>query len=353
MTTTDIAHQRLINQQIIVQQHTTPKQVVAHMGAIQAQDYAMAKWAIGLRLPDATDAGIEQAIDNGQIIRIHLMRPTWHFVSADDVRWMLQLTAPNLKRALATQTRLFELDDKTLAKANKIIGKLLQNGQQLTRPEIMLELEKKGVKTNDLRSGFIMFHAELNGLVCNGSRKGKQFTYALLNDRVPPTKPVKRDEALAKLALRYFESHGPATLSDYAWWSGLSLTDARKGLEMIKSKLFNETIGETVYWFSDSGKALTSPPALVYFLPAFDEFLISYKDRSASLAAGNAGRYSTNNGIFKPTIIDNGKVTGTWQRTISKGKVLIETHFFDPANQLSPKQIEKATQPFRDFLQAQ
>ena len=196
MTAAKLLKSRLINQHILKPPYKKPEDLVAWMGALQAQDYAMAKWAIGLRTLNATDSSVEKAIDEGKIIRTHLMRPTWHFVAAKDVRWMLELTAPQILAASASRHKQLELDDKIFKRSASIIEKLLRDGNHLTREEIMKELEKNGIKTNEVRSAHLMIRAELDGLVCSGKKRNKQFTYALLDERVKPYKKLLKEEAL-------------------------------------------------------------------------------------------------------------------------------------------------------------
>jgi len=324
--------------------------MVSWMGAMQAQDYQMAKWAIGSRLPDSTDKEIEAVIDEGQIIRTHLMRPTWHLVSADDIYWLLELTAPHIKPSMNSNNKLLELNEQVLSKCNKIIEKALAGGNHLTRDELMAILEKAKISTASYRSIHIMFHAELDGIVCNGVRKGKNNTYALLSERVPKKKTVHREEALAMLAKRYFSSHGPATLKDFVWWSGLPVKDARNALEMVKPNFVSEIIGTETYWVSNSFSIPKKENQSVYLLPAFDEFLISYKDRSASFPLGNHKKAFTSNGIFRPVIVINGHVTGIWKRTIKKGTVLIEIDFFQAHSKSIKNLIEKEAESFGKFL---
>lgn len=350
MTNSDIAHYRLVNQQIVQTPFTKPQEVVAWMGAMQAQDYAMAKWAIGLRVPNATNQTIEHAIDRAEIIRTHILRPTWHFVSANDIRWMLDLTAPHLYKAAGSMFRQMELTDEIFfRKSNKIIEQVLQ-GRQLTRQEIMVELQKSGITTNGLRAAHFMFKAELDAVVCNGSMRGKQFTYALLDERVPTSKTLHREEALATLAKRYFTSHGPATLQDFVWWSGLPVADARAGLASVKSMLNDEKIGQQEYWYSNSPILKNDRIHSIHLLPAFDEFMVSYKDRRTSLNPLHYDQTITGNGIFKPIIVVNGKVTGIWKRTIKKEKVLLETLFFNPSEKIENEILNSAIKSYGEFL---
>lgn len=341
---------RLISQQVALSKFNAAKELVAWMGAMQAQDYNMAKWAIGIRLPGATNETIETAIDKGDIIRTHLLRPTWHFVSADDLYWMLELTAPQIKALTKSRNKELELTDAIFKKSNKIIEKALIGNKHLTREEIMAELIKAKIQVDDNRSSHLMLQAELDGIVCSGATKGNKQTYALLHERVAKTKSLTKDEALARLAERYFSSHCPARLTDFIWWSGLSVANARHALEMVTPKLISETINEHTYWLANSFSNSHSLEASTYLLPAYDEYLISYKDRTASLSAKHNKRSISINGIFKPVIIVNGQVIGTWKRTIIKDKVVIETEYFKRANKAAKNLVAKAAATFGNFI---
>jgi hypothetical protein len=270
MTIADIARQRLINQKLVGAKFTTAKQMVSHLGAVQAQDYEMAKWAIGIGL-STTEKEIERAINNGDIIRTHILRPTWHLVSADDIHWMLALTAPHVKSALASAWHSLELDEKTFKRASSIFKKALAGSKHLTRAELMSMLQKKGIGINALRSVHLMYRAELEGIVCNGIKREKQFTYALLDERVTSGKILKKEEALAELAKRYFNSHGYATLQDFCWWSGLTVANAKIGLESIKSKLYSVKIDSQIYWiYQTSSSEMKEFESIFFGLPSMN-----------------------------------------------------------------------------------
>lgn len=350
MTLTDIAGLRLINQQIAETKFKTVKDLVGWMGAMQAQDFAMVKWAVGTRLPGSTVQIIERAIDNAEIIRTHLLRPTWHLVSADDIHWMLELTAPQIKALLKARHKQLELTDAIVSKSNKIIEKILSKETQVTREEIFIQFEKAKISVNDNRGSHLLLHAELDGLICSGKTKNNDHAYALLNERVPLSKKISRDEALAKLAHKYFSSHCPATLDDFVWWSGLSVTDARRALESVKSNFTSEKINSTVYWLTNSFSLHRKTKVSVHFLPAYDEFIISYKDRSAVLTTDNLKKTISSNGIFYPTIVVDGRVIGLWKRTLKKDKVVIESKLFVKQNNASRERIEKASEKFGLFL---
>lgn len=319
---------------------------------MQAQDYDMAKWGIGVRLPGSTEAQIEAALNRGDIVRTHILRPTWHFVAADDIYWMLDLTAPHVKRALAGYLRRQELDESVLQKSGSIIEQALDGQQYLTREEIRTLLQQAGVPTNDLRSANIMFWAELNGLVCNGPRRGKVQTYGLLRERVPVVKRLDRDEALGELAARYFTSHGPASLRDFVWWSGLGVTDARKAIQLAGSALASRTIGDIVYWMSPESldKQLLAGQ-LIHFLPAFDEFMVSYTDRSASIDLNHARQAMTGNGIFWPIIVVDGQVIGVWKRAVKPKHVQLEHSFFTAQSEDLIRQIQEHSTPYSAYWQ--
>jgi hypothetical protein len=349
MTASIISHQRLLNQHIHGAQFHSVKHLVHWMGAIQAQDYTMAKYGIGIRLKNSTDKAVEDAINKAQIIRTHVLRPTWHFVAAQDIRWMLELTAKNLRRALSSNHKRLELDDKIFRKCNTIIEKLLRGGNHLTRKEIMSALEKKGIKTNSERALQIMFRAETDLVVCNGIKRDQQFTYALFDERVLSTKKFTKEEALAELAQRYFLSHGPATLQDFVWWSGLSVTDARNGLEAIKSKLTPEKFKDKVFWFRTTDIKQIAANKII-FLPSYDEFLISYKSREVSIDPQHTSHTFTNNGIFNPIIVHKAKVIGIWKPQFKKG-ISIKEHFFVKPGEKQKQLCLKAAKEFMKFMQ--
>lgn len=324
MNKADVAQIRLFNQQIAATKFTRTEEIVSWFGAMQAQDYPMAKWAIGLRLPGSTEQTIEAAVAKGAILRTHILRPTWHFVAATDIRWMLALTAARIRSASAGMFRELGLDAKVFQKSNRVIAKALEGGNHLTRPELRLELERAGLITGEMRMTCFVFNAELDLMICSGARRGKHQTYALLDERAPKPAVLSREESIAELARRYFTSHAPATLKDFVWWSGLSVADAKKGLEMNQSNLVNETIEEQTYWMPPSISIPKDAPDSFHLLPAFDEFMVAYKDRSASLDAHLAKQAITGNGIFKPIIVANGKIAGIWKRSLKKDSIVIE-----------------------------
>jgi len=344
----EIAQRRLQNQCISAQQFKEPEEIVKYMGALQAQDYAGAKWAVGLRLQNTTDALIDKAMADGSIVRTHVLRPTWHFIHPEDARWMIELTAPRINAFSASRFRQLQLDNAVFKRSNDALAKALVGDKHLNRAEIMAVLNEAGVKTDDLRFIHLLMRAELDKVICSGPRQGKQFTYALFDERVPKTNPFSKEEALAELAGRYFISHGPATLKDFTWWSGLATVDAKVGLEIIKAQLDKVTLEGREYWMAKDKPFTIGKAPAAHLLPAFDEFAVAYEDRTAIINV----KYLTEarHVIFDPSIIVNGQVVGTWKRTVNKNSVDINLNPFGKLNKIQEKAVEIAANRYRKFV---
>jgi hypothetical protein len=318
------------------------------MGAVQAQDYPGAKWALGQRMLAATDETIEKAFAAGQILRTHIMRPTWHFVAPADIRWLLALTSPRVNAATASYYRKSGLDNAVLARSNKALASALRGGNQLTREELRSAVQRSGVDSHDLlRFRHMLLRAESDGVICSGARKGKQFTYALLDERVPPTKVRTRDEGLGELTRRYFTSHGPATLQDFVWWSGLTIADARSGVEMVQRHLVREVIDGKTYWLPSSLPATTRGERVAWLLPTYDEFLVAYKDRSAAL---DSNQKLLGNVLFSSPIVIGGRVVGSWKRTFKGKSVIITLQPFSRFSKSDMLVVTEAAHRYSAFL---
>jgi len=347
---THIIQQRLINQQIAGTTLRKPQEIVSWLGAMQAQEYAMSKWAIGLRLPGSTDIEIEKAFNEGAILRTHLLRPTWHFVTPADIRWLLALTAPRIYSLSASMFRKLELDDKTIKRSNALLEKTLRDGKHLTRTELNAALSKAKINAEGLRLIYMMMSAELEGVICSGPRKGKQFTYALLEERVPAFKPIDKDESLARLADRYFTSRGPASLQDFVTWSGLTVKEAKQGLSSLGKKFLHEIIDGKEYVFLPSEKTVKNPQT-TFLMPDYDEYGMGYKDRSA-IFNPIALKQSIRNGnpVFNRMIIIDGKIEGTWQRVLKKDTVEVSTFPFTSLSKEKREALLNAVQRYQSFV---
>ena len=345
-----IPHIRLINQQLISTNFKTTKEIVSWLGAVQAQEYNMAKWAIGTRLPNITDKQVEEDLCKGEIIRTHILRPTWHFVTKEDIHWMLQLTAPRIKQALNGYNKYTELEALTIKKVTPVIVKLLSGSNHLTKQEIGEHLQAKKVDITTHQLSHILFHAEVDGVICNGAVKGKKQTYSLLEELIPRPKKFDKDEALGMLARRFFTSHAPATLQDFTWWSGLTLTEAKKALEMVKSDFVSEEIDGQTYWFSNSFKGLTVDKNIAHLLPAFDEYVVSYKDRKEIFEHGYYLEVIGKNGLFKPTVMVNGQVAGMWKRVVKGKKATVELQLFKKFSKEVKSAIANEVEKYEKFV---
>ena len=350
---TSIALRRLANQYLTTPKRRAPTEVVAALGAVQSQDYAGAKWAIALRTVGLTDAAIEQAFADGAIVRTHVMRPTWHFVAPADVRWLLTLTAPRVHAISAYRYRDLELNDTVFRRSHATMTKALQGNRQLTRAEIGQALERARIDTKmPQRLAYLLMNAELHGVICSGPRRGKQFTYALLEERVPAGTTLPRDEALRELVMRYFTTRGPATPQDFSWWSGLTVTDAKRGLEAAGVDLERTLVGEKTYWSGGSEPRTKINSPMAHLLPNYDEYFIGFRDRSAiAQAVRKEEMYEQGDALSAHIFIIDGQVVGGWRRTMKPKSVLVE---LNPVVRLTKDQrtaVEREARRLGDFLE--
>jgi hypothetical protein len=343
-----IAEQRLYQQGLSRAMFQSPAEVVGWFGAVQAQEYALAKWALALRLGQMVDAEVERAFAEGQILRTHVMRPTWHFVAPADIRWLLDLTAPRVNALNAFMYRQLELDEAVFARATEVIVRALEGGQFKTRSQLGAVLAEAGILADGMRLGYIMMRAELDSLVCSGPRRGKQHTYALLAERAPNVRRQSRDEALAELTERFFTSHGPATTHDFAWWSGLTLADVQAGLDMVKPRIVSESIDGQTMWYAASMPLVVENQPTAFLLPPYDEYGIAYRNHDAILEPDFHDLAVTS--IYGGVIAINGQLLGNWKRTVGRREVLIEYAPYRPFSPPEQRAFEEAARRFGDFL---
>jgi hypothetical protein len=348
----DIARRRLANQHLAAPTLASPAEVVRALGAVQAQDYAGAKWAVALRTRGADDLAVEQALTDGSILRTHVLRPTWHLVAPADIRWMLALTAPRVKAAMASYDRKLELDDGVHQRTNRALARALRDGHQLTRAELATVLRRARINVEgSQRLGHLMMRAELDGVVCSGARRGKQFTYALLEERVPPAAALDRDEALLALTTRYFATRGPATAGDFAWWSGLAVADARRGIQMAGPALERQVIADRVYWFDAAEKSRRGASPAAHLLPNYDEFFIGFKDRSAiGRRLESADLVTGGNAIIAYVVIVDGQLVGGWTRTLTKRAVVVELNLLTRLSEAEERAVAAAADAYGGFV---
>lgn len=351
MPNRDFARRKLHNQRITLAgaKFDNPVDAVRWLGAVQSQEYTGATWSLGLRMRKAVEADIHRAFNEGLILRTHVLRPTWHFVTPADIRWMLELTAPRILALNAYMERKLELDMPLLHRSNKTITKALEGGHYQTRPELGIVLAEIGIQAEGQRLAYMLMRAELDGLICSGPRRGKQFTYALMDERARQAISLPREEALATLAERYFTSHGPVSAQDFAAWSGLSLADAKMGLEMVKTSLVQETIQDKTYWYIPNDAITADPSPTTHLLPTYDEYAIVMRDGSLVYDPARQGDWR-DLPFFGLTVID-GIVVGNWRRTFKNKAVTIESAPFRPFTDVEQDAFAAAAERFGTFLE--
>ncbi|HVR60435.1 MAG TPA: winged helix DNA-binding domain-containing protein [Polyangia bacterium] len=348
----NIARRRLANLGIEARVPRSPVDVVRWLVASQAQDFAGAKWALGLRARDADDAAVEAAFNEGAILRTHVLRPTWHFVTPDDIRWLLSLTGPRVAAQSAPRRRQLGLDAAVLKKSAAVIVRALQSSGHLTRDELRAALARARVATEEQRMAYILMHAELEAIICSGPRRGKQMTYALLEQRAPHARQLARADALAELSARYFASRGPATSHDFAKWSGLTLADARAGIEAAAARLRVLDIDGVAHW---SGRSSPRLPAagrepVAHLLSIYDEYISSYRDRRAICDPADARRLVGMGSALAYVVIVDGRVAGTWRRSITRKAVHIQLERFRRLASAEQRAVTAAANRFVRFL---
>jgi DNA glycosylase AlkZ-like len=350
MRTPEILTLRLSNTGLTNSSFRSAADAVAYLGAVQAQDFHAAKWALGLRVKNATDQTIEKSFNAGKILRTHVLRPTWHFVTPENIRWMLDLTSPRIKAILRPYNRKLDLDDALFSKSNAAIVKTLKKQRYLTRQEIKTVLSNVGTQTNVQRLAHIVNWAELEALICSGPCREKQLTYALMEERVPKYEKIAREEALSKLALIYFTSHGPAQIADFAWWGGLTAGDARIAIDLIKSQLEKTTRDSKTYWFVPRQKMGASRSQSAYLLSIYDEYTIAYKDRSDLSSGREIERAISLWNAFNGVIVLNGRVAGAWKKTPKKNSTEIDLNPFREFNKREQNRLRSEIIRYRKFF---
>lgn len=348
----NIPNIRLLNQQLSNPLFREPKELVSWMGAMQAQNYSMVKWAVGMRLKSATIQAVEKALREGEILRTHVMRPTWHLVAAEDIRWMLKLSAQRIISANDSFAKGYDLDipNELYTKAHDLLEKILCGKKSLTKQEIAEHFNRSGIVADNHRMTRFMARAEQEGLICSGEDRGSKCTYALLEERVPPMPELTKDESLARLARSYFRSHSPAVLQDFIWWSGLPVSDAKQAVYLIASELTTEQWKEQTWYIHDTCRTRGKLSGHIHLLPSYDEYLLGYKDRTDVLPLEHYSKAFTNNGLFFPIVLHNGQVIGNWDKSEKKKSVGLAYSWFRQVADMDEETLEREWQKFARFL---
>ena len=346
----DVLTRRLRSTRLTGSRFAVPEDVVAWFGAVQAQDYQPAKWTLGERVAGGTDAAVDAAFADGRILRTHVLRPTWHFVTPADIHWLLEATAHRVLRLNATMVRQTGLDDVVLGRARELLTAALTGGRQRTRADLAGVLAAGGIEATGQRLAYVLMDAELRGVICSGALAGRQHTNALLAERVPAPVQLGREEAIAELAVRYFTSHGPATAKDLQWWSSLTLGEIAAGLELAAPRLERTEHAGLTWWSGPGEVAEPEPPPAVHLLQGYDEY-VSYGETKALLAPPASPLAMGERRLpFNHLVILDGTVGGFWKRTINRRSVLIEAALLTPFDAAATAALERAAAAHGQFL---
>ncbi|GAA1620749.1 winged helix DNA-binding domain-containing protein [Catellatospora bangladeshensis] len=329
----------------------TPAGVVARLGAVQSQDYGPATWSVGERIAGAAEDVVHGAFAEGAVLRTHVLRPTWHFVAPEDIGWLLAVTGPRVHQLNAYYYRQLALDEPLRSRCDAMLVELL-TGRQLTRKELAAEFDGAGIGTEGFRMAYILMNAELNGLICSGAMRGRQHTYALLAERAPQSRALDADAALAELTLRYFTSHGPATVKDFRWWSSLTQAEIRRGLDLVRASLDSLEADGLTYWFAGAPPAAAdADPPVAHLLQAYDEYIVGYSESKHLLnVAGLGSGQRWDRPVFNGVLIIGSQLAGHWKRTVGRREVAIEVLLYAPLDAGQAAAVQAAADHHGRFL---
>jgi hypothetical protein len=326
-----------------------PAEVVRWFGAMQAQEYGIARWSIGQRTRAESAAAVDRALRDGTIVRTHIVRPTWHFVLAADLRWLLVVSAPRVHALNAYPYRLCGIDGRFAIKTQRVLARALEGGNELTRVEIGRALERAGIEASGLRLGYVLMRAELDGVIVSGALRSKQRTYAAFDERVPPAPAVDADWALGELTRRYFVARGPATVRDYARWASHTLREARRGLEVIQPSLEREETGGRTYFFDPKIPRVRVKSPVVDLVQCYDECIGSYSESRDVLRQRAAVKPNLTSGGFFHAILLDGHLGGHFRLSGGEGKLLFEPRFHQPLSRAESRALDAAVARYARF----
>ena len=265
---------------------------------------------------------------------------------------MIELTAPRIHALSAYYYRQLGVTEPLVRKTQTLIRKALAGGQHWTRKEIAALFERSGVPAAALRLGYLLMRAELDLVICSGVMRGKQQTYALLDERVPPAPARSRDEALAELTRRYFSSHGPATLKDFLWWSSLTAAEARRGLEMLGAKVQKLVVADRTYWLADASQTpgrLTTPT--LHLLQGYDEYLVAYTESKRLFGLDRLPGAVAGQPLYLHAVVRDGQVVGHWRRMASTKEAIVQARLNRPLDPASRRALQAELERYGRYLQ--
>ena len=352
MKPADIGRLRLRNQRLSGDGYESAEQAVGSLLAVQAQEVELAKWSLGMRVRGSSEADIDAPLAARQVLRTHILRPTWHYVLPADIGWLMRLTAPRVVSASRGRLARLGLDARQLTVASDAMARALEDGRQLTRPELGEVIERAGIPVEGQRLAHIVIHAEMNLLVASGAPRGAKQTYALLD--LPPTQLDRfdGDAALAELARRYFTSHGPATIADLTWWSTLTTADARRGVDITSHVLERIEVDGTAFWWAgDLGSGSDDPRPTVHLLQAYDEYVVGYRSPRAPLDLAGLGPPGVlSRPPFLHMIVVDTQFAGWWRRVRDGDGYNVETRLERDLSPAEMAELEAAVARYGRFV---
>jgi hypothetical protein len=331
-----------------------PAEVVSRLTALQAQEHGPARWSVAQRMAGQPLASeIDQAFDEGLFLRTHVLRPTWHYVAAADLRWLIGLSGPRVDAGNARMNASVGLDARTLGQSNYVIAEAVAGGPR-TRSELAAALDARGLAATGLRATLMLMHAELTAVVCSGPMRGKQHTYAPFDQRVPAGPGPDGDEALAELAWRYFSTRGPATLRDFSWWSGISAGGARRALDMVRPRLVSREDGDRSYWLAEKSlaPAPAAPASRIDLVQCYDEVIISYS-QTRDVLNSELASFKVPGDIngFRHVLLMGGRLLGHWRARTARGMPEVATRTAFPLDGEQRRELTQAVDGYRQFAQ--
>lgn len=330
---------RLLNHQLICPQFAAPHDVVAWMGMMQAQEYRMMRWAVAMRTIQPSAKAFEKDFNEGRIVRTHLFRTTWQLVPGEDYGWMLELCRESALRGLRgwMKGNGVSIPEAEQDAVQQVFADVLSGSRSVLKSDFASALESRGMAMNDQHLSYHIRLAEYAGVLCSGDLTPLKKSYSLVADKLPGTSHLPREEATALLARKYFQSHGPATLEDFAWWCGLGINACRKGVDALGAELVRERWKGLDFFFHRDSRTRGFRSGRVHLLPPYDEYLIGYKSRQVVLHPDHSHHAHNHRGIFWPVVLQDGEVIGTWNT--SSGKV--EVDIFHPKIQLNEESLNR------------
>jgi hypothetical protein len=343
-----VLRRRLATQLLAGRQLASPEDVVRLLAAVQSQEYAHAFWSLGMRTRGSTYADVLSAFDEGRFLRTHMLRTTWHFVAADDIRWMLRATSPRVLAKFGNYFRGLGVDEREQHRTGELLVTMLEGRNPLTRKEIGQVMQQRKVSIAGERLAYIAMSAELNGLICSGPMRGAQHTYAVLDQRVPSGLLYEGDAARAELAFRFFAGHGPASLSDFTRWSSMTVADARAGIEAAGDRLDSTEVDGQTLWFDPVATRWRRGPLTAHLLPLYDEALLTYPQLNFPAAPGHPHRPGMD--LFVGSVIVGERNVGTWRRALTGKTLTIETALAPGLDDETKAAVADAVDLLRRFL---